>query len=56
MLVIKWMGSNGLTLNLKKCHYIIFKRKQRSLPEVLDEVFIEGVKLDKQSSTKYLGL
>ena len=56
MLINKWMSSNGLTLNLKKCHYIIFKRKQRSLPEVLEEVFIEGVKLDKQSSTKYLGL
>ena len=26
------------------------------MPEVLEEVFIEGVKLDKQSSTKYLGL
>ena len=56
MRVSNWMTSNGLTLNLNKCNYILFRRKQRVLPELLDDIHIGGRKLDRLSSTKYLGL
>ena len=56
MMVSNWMTSNGLTLNVNKCNYILFRRKQRVFPELLDDIHIGGRKLDRLSSTKYLGL
>ena len=43
----EWMRSNYLTLNYKKCNYIIFKRKQRPLHEITTDLFIGDTKLEK---------
>ena len=56
MMVSNWMTSNGLTLNVNKCNYVLFRRKQRVFPELLDDIHIGGRKLDRLSSTKYLRL
>ena len=40
MRVINWITSNGLTLNLNKCNYMLFRSKQRVLPELLDDIHI----------------
>ena len=50
------MRSNCLTLNYKKCNYIVFKRKQRALPEITTDLFIGDTKPEKLNSTKYLGI
>ena len=52
------MRSNCLTLNYKKCNYIVFKRKQRALPRLLlnTDLFIGDTNLEKLNSTKYLGI
>ena len=54
--VSNWMTSNGFMLNLNKCNYILFRHKQRVFPELLNDILIGGRKLDRLSSTKYLGL
>ena len=43
-------------MNVNKCNYILFRRKQRVFPELLDDIHMGGRKLDRLSSTKYLGL
>ena len=40
MRVSNWMTSNGLTLNLNICHYLLLRRKRRVLLELLDYIHI----------------
>ena len=54
LLMTKWTRANRLSLNMDKCHYIVFHRHKRSLSNLLPEVKIE--KIEKCSSTKYLGV
>ena len=54
--VKKWMQANCLTLNFKKCHYLLFRRKQRVLPDNINNIYLGGAKLNKQENTKYLGV
>ena len=56
VLVTKWIRANRLTLNMDKCHYIVFHRHKRSLPNLLPQVEIENFEIEKCSSTKYLGV
>ena len=56
VLVTKWIRANRLTLYMDKCHYIVFHRHKWSLPNLLPQVEIENFKIEKCSSTKYLGV
>ena len=52
----EWMKDNGLTLNHGKCHYLIFHRKQRVLPVLDHDNFLNARKLNRQTCTEYLGV
>ena len=54
VLVTKWIRTNRLTLNMDNCHYIVFHRHKRSLPNLLPQVEIENFEIEKCFSTKYL--
>ena len=56
VLMTKWIRAIRLTLNMDKCHYIVFHRHKRSSPNLLPEVKIENFEIEKCSSTKYLGV
>ena len=53
--VIEWLRSNKLSLNIKKTHYMIFKRNRGQL-KLDSEVIINGIKIDKVKVTKILGV
>ena len=44
--VKKWMQANCLTLNFKKCHYLLFRRKQRVLPDNINNIYLGGAKVE----------
>ena len=41
---------------MDKCHYIVFHRHKRSLPNLLPEIKIENFEIEICSLTKYLGV
>ena len=54
-LLIKWVDSNGLALNLKKTHYMIFSNQRT--PALSDlEVSIAGVAIDRVKEARFLGV
>ena len=53
--VIDWLKVNKLSLNLKKTHFIIFRR-QRAKINVFEELKIENVKIEMKDCTKFLGV
>ena len=53
--VVDWLRVNKLSLNLKKTHFIIF-RKQRSKISLTEDLIIDGVKIDVKECTKFLGV
>ena len=53
--VVDWLQLNKLSLNLKKTHFIIFRRRRgRILKE--EELVINNVKIDMVEKTKFLGV
>ena len=54
--VVEWARWNGLTLNTSKCHYLLFHRSRRKLPDNIPDVFLNNSILDRLSSTRYLGV
>ena len=54
--VVEWVRWNGLTLNTRKCHYLLFHRNRRKLPDNIPDVFLNNSILDRLSSTRYLGV
>ena len=49
----KWVGSNGLKLNLKKTNYMIFSKRKI---ENMRDVFISGIKIERKSECRFLGV
>ena len=54
--VVEWVRWNGLTLNTSKCHYLLFPRSRRKLPDNIPDVFLNNSILDRLSSTRYVGV
>ena len=52
----KWMKSNSLTLNKNKSQYVIFKRRNKSIPDDNVDVCIDGALLERSLFSKYLGV
>ena len=40
-----WFNANKLTLNAGKTQYMVFHRKQRTLPATLDKIYLNGVEV-----------
>ena len=54
-LLLKWVDSNGLALNLKKTHYMIFSNQRTAaFPEL--EVKIAGVTINRVTEARFLGV
>ena len=52
----KWCNRNKLTLNIKKTKYTIFGLKSQTRRKLNHEMFIEGTKIDRVQTYKYLGI
>ncbi len=52
--LVKWVGSNGLALNLKKTKYMVFSRQRINLDNV--EIYISGVKIERKMEERFLGV
>ena len=55
MNVTDWLRANKLSLNLKKTHFILFRR-QRARLKLNKELIIDNVKIDNARNTKFLGV
>ena len=53
--IIKWLRVNKLSLNLKKTHFMIF-RKSRGRILIDTDLVIDGVKIEMVEKTKFLGI
>ena len=53
--VVDWLRVNKLSLNLKKTHFILF-RKQRAKVNIYEELLVDNVKIEMKDSTKFLGV
>ena len=53
--VIEWLRINKLSLNLKKTHFMLFRRRRARISLDTDLV-IDGVKIDMVNKTKFLGV
>ena len=53
--VIDWLKLNKLSLNLKKTHFIIFRRRRVKI-KVNEELTINDVKIEMKDNTKFLGV
>ena len=49
-----WFRANKLSLNVSKTNYIIFGRKK--LPSIIPDILIDGVRVKRVDSTKFLGV
>ena len=49
-----WLQANKLSLNVSKTQYIIFTTNKRNVPDL--DIKIDGVKIDRVYSTKFLGV
>ena len=53
--VVDWLQLNKLSLNLKKTHFIFFRKKRiKVVPSV--DLMINNVKIDIKEKTKFLGV
>ena len=53
--IITWLKTNKLSLNLKKTHYILF-RKRRGNHLLSNDLVIDNVKIENVKCTKFLGV
>ena len=51
-----WLRSNKLSLNIKKCNYILFGHKKVPLCDSELHILINGQKLERVEHTKFLGV
>ena len=51
--VSRWLNANGLTINLKKTHYMVFHRARIKAKDL--NVEMQGNNIDCVTTTKYLG-
>ena len=55
-LLKKWFCANMLSLNVDKTFYSIFHSKKSVIPDVFDNITVEGMTIKRKKSAKYLGL
>ena len=53
--IINWLNVNKLSLNLKKTHFIIFRRR-RAKVYIHKDLIVNGVKIDQTNQSKFLGV
>ena len=53
--VSNWLASNSLTLNVSKCHYVIFRRRKQQTRDNV-KIKLNNQSLLQQSSTNFLGV
>ena len=53
-LLIKWVDINGLALNLKKTHFMVFTNRRLDLNKI--DVNIAGVKIARVTEARFLGV
>jgi hypothetical protein len=53
--IVDWLNINKLSLNLKKTHYMVF-RKPRCKISLTSDLIIGGMKIDMATETKFLGV
>ena len=53
--IIDWLKLNKLSLNIKKTHFIIFRRRKKKF-QLSNDLIIDGVKVDMVEKTKFLGV
>ena len=53
--VVDWLKLNKLSLNLKKTHFIIFRKKRQKVL-LSEELVINNVNIDMVDNTKFLGV
>ena len=53
-----WFKSNKLSLNISKTKYALFhsKRRKSKIPDILPDLFMDNLKLERNKVTKFLGL
>ena len=53
-----WFGVNKLTLNIKKCNYMLFHRKQRKISGNQSDLLVKisGFQIERVKVTKFLGV
>ena len=54
-LVVDWLNSNKMSLNIDKTHFMIFKPKRKKL-NVQKDIIINGCKINEVKHTKFLGV
>ena len=53
--LVDWLKINILSLNLKKTHFIIFKKSRQKI-HLENELLIDDIKIEMKSHTKFLGV
>ena len=53
--VVEWLRINKLSLNLKKTHFIIFRRKRKKIL-LNNDLIMDGVKINMIDKSKFLGV
>src|SRR6056300_1642011 len=53
--VVKWLKVNKLSLNLKKTHFMVFKRRKRKV-NLNESLVINDVQVPQVEQTKFLGI
>ena len=53
--VIDWLNINKLSLNLKKTHFIIFRRKRARI-NVCENLIVNGITISMTDQSKFLGV
>ena len=53
--IVEWLRANKLSLNLKKTHFILFRRKGSKV-EVSKDVIVDNEKISMVDKTKFLGV
>ena len=54
--VEKWFQLNKLTLNIKKCNFIIFCNVNKSFPIEKAKIYMNNIEIELVQSTKFLGV
>ena len=53
--IVKWLQVNKLSINLKKTHFMIFRKRKVKIT-LKEKIFINNVKISQIEKTKFLGV
>ena len=54
--ICEWFRANKLSLNAGKTKYLIFHTCKKQIPNLALDIFIDGQKVTRENSTKFLGV